>query len=783
MLRKIDPERVARRIVVRGVVQGVGFRPFVFRIARRHGLDGWVRNDGTGVEIRVQGAAVRVERFIHALAEQAPPTARVSLIEPEVIAPDPHRSGFSILPSAGGQIATTIGPDLAVCGDCLEELFDPQNRRYRYPFINCTHCGPRYTLTRRLPYDRATTSMAGFALCPECGSEYADPANRRFHAEPNACPACGPRLSLREVHDVPALVRDPISATGQRLRLGEIVAVKGLGGFHLACDAANPFAVATLRDRKRRPAQPFALMVANVASARRLARVSDEEARLLESPERPVVLLAKAADFDRQFTGIAPGLDEVGLMLPATPIQFLLFHEAAGRPDGTAWLQAAQDLTLVMTSANPHGEPLVRENEEAFERLEPVADEVLFHDREIVARCDDSVLRVRADLPGHVQFLRRARGYTPLAWPLGRSGPAVLAFGAHLKATVCLTRGAEAFLSPHVGGLENPAACAVLDETAERLQALLATVPDVVAHDLHPDYHSTRAALVLAERLGVPAVAVQHHHAHIAAVCAEHGIDGPVLGFAADGSGLGSDGLPWGGELLRVDGADFTRLGHLAPLALPGGDKAAREPWRVACGVLHALGLDELAARRFADQDVTRLLDLLARGLRCPPTTSLGRWFDAAAGLLGVRSLSLYEGHAAMALETQARRYGAALPHPGGWHMEERPGDGSVLSLYPLFPQLADETAPARRAAVFHATLVDGLVRWIGDAARAQGLRRVALGGGCLLNRLLAEGLRKGLLARGLEVFEAGEFPTGDGGIALGQAWVARLAVRDGRIG
>lgn len=565
----VDPTRIARRLRVRGVVQGVGFRPFVYRFATQLGLAGWVRNDGCGVEIEIHGSEPLLDAFTQCLATEAPPLARVDAIEPEVIPPDLSRKDFVILPSVEGGVATAIGPDVTVCPSCLGELFDPDDRRWRYPFINCTHCGPRYTITRALPYDRARTSMVGFIQCPGCEAEYHHPGDRRFHAEPNACPVCGPRLSLFEPHGVRALARDPVAETLRRLRLGEIVAIKGLGGFHLACDASLPDSVARLRVRKRRPHEPLALMCANLPSVARWAQLTAAEAAILESPERPIVLLRKQGDLDAILPGVAPGLDEVGMMLPYTPLHYLLFHEAAGRPAGTAWLAAAQPLTLVMTSANPHGEPLVQGNDEAFERLGEIADVLLMHDRDIVVRCDDSVLRVRTDLPagseqgagGGIQFLRRSRGFTPLSLPLSDTGPAVLAFGAHFKASLCLVRGREAFLSQHIGGLDNPEACAALDEAAEHLQTILAVQPEALAHDAHPDYYSTRAALALAERLGIPAIPVQHHHAHIAAVCAEHGIDEPVIGLAADGVGLGTDGMPWGGNSCTYRGRFFGAWG------------------------------------------------------------------------------------------------------------------------------------------------------------------------------------------------------------------------------
>ena len=698
------------RIEITGVVQGVGLRPFVYRLATALGLDGTVANDPAGVAVEVAGPVEAIAEFVRRLRDDAPPLAQI-----DGVARRPSRfavgSGFRIVASRVAEGASTpVPPDTAVCDDCRAELFDPTNRRFRHPFITCTNCGPRSTIIRRLPYDRASTTMAGFALCAACAAEYGDPSDRRYHAQPIACHDCGPRLALLD--GVGARV-----ASGERalagavavLRSGGVVAVKGLGGFHLACDASQPDSVARLRARKRRPHKPLALMCANLPSVARWAQLSAAEAASLESPERPIVLLGKQADFDSVLPGVAPGLDEVGMMLPYTPLQYLLFHEAAGRPAGIAWLADAQPLTLVMTSANPHGEPLVQGNDEAFERLGEIADVLLMHDRDIVVRCDDSVLRVRPDLPtgpgassgGGIQFLRRARGFTPLSLPLTDVGPTVLAFGAHFKASVCIVRGREAFLSQHVGGLDNPAACAALDEAAAHLQTILAVRPEALAHDAHPDYYSTRAALALAERLEIPAIPVQHHHAHIAAVCAEHGIDEPVIGLAADGVGLGTDGMPWGGELLHVQGAVFRRLGHLSPLPLPGGDRAAHEPWRMACGVLHALGRRDEAIMRFAARpNVEQVLGMLLRGARCPPTTSLGRCFDAAAGLLGVCEVMTYEGQAAMLLEVLARRFGACLPLPGGYHIDSRVESGlSVLNLYPMLAQLADEDDAARGAA------------------------------------------------------------------------------------
>lgn len=733
----------AVRIRVTGVVQGVGFRPFVWRLANELELAGWVRNDASGVEIHAEGNAL--DAFVARLKSEAPPLARVDAVSVAAVAPT-GCAGFAIAESGGGRVTTAIGHDTATCPDCLAELFNPRNRRYRHAFITCTHCGPRYTVTRRLPYDRPQTSLAPFPLCPDCAREYADPADRRFHAETTCCPNCGPRLELH------GAAGEPIATTLELLKAGKIVAIKGLGGFHLACDATNAAAVATLRERKQREEKPFAVMVAEVAAAERFAKVGAGGTALI-SPERPVVLLEKRDDTDARLPGVAPGLAEIGLMLPATPIQFLLFHDAP-------------ELALVMTSANPHGEPLVIGNEEALQRLAGIADAYLLHDRDIVVRCDDSVRR--PDI-----FVRRARGYVPRAIKLATSGPSVLAVGGWFKNTVCVTRGDEAFVSQHVGDLDNAAACGFFEETVAHLLHILDVAPEIVAHDLHPDFHSTRYAASCAAERGIPAIGVQHHHAHIAAVCAEHGIVEPVLGLALDGVGLGDDVSAWGGELLRVAGAACERLGHLAPLALPGGDVAAREPWRMAAAVLHALGRGDEIVRRYADEPAaTTVATMLARDLNCPSTSSAGRLFDAAAGLLGVSRRQTFEGQAAMRLEGLAARHGAAEPLRDGWRIT-----GGKLDLLPLFAYLEDCEDASAGAALFHATLAAALLDWVTEAAGRTGIATVAAAGGCLLNRLLVQDLRDGLGLRGLRFVTAQQLPPNDGGLSLGQAWVAMRQV------
>jgi len=761
------------RLRVRGTVQGVGFRPFVYGLATRLGLTGWICNDSAGVLIEAQGAAALA--LAAAIRAEAPPLARIDALESESVALVDGERGFAILASRrDGAVSTLVGADGAVCAECLAELFDPAARRYRYPFLNCTRCGPRYTITRRLPYDRPQTAMAGFSLCGACAGEYHDPADRRFHAQPIACPACGPRLSMA------------IEELLARLRGGEIVALKGLGGFHLVCDAANPRVVEALRRRKERDGKPFAVMVANVMSAARLARLEAAEAALLSSSGRPIVLLHRHppgsgrggdAPMPVPAAGVAPDLAWLGVMLPYTPLHYLLFHEAAGRPAGTGWLGETQPLVLVMTSANPGGEPLVIGNAEARTRLAGIADAIVDHDRDIVVRCDDSVLRLAAGGP---VVLRRGRGQVPTTIRLKDSLPTVLGLGGQLKGAVCVIRDDEACLSQHLGDLDRPATLGFLEESVDHLLGLLEVTPEAIAHDGHPDFATTRLSVRLAERWGVPALAVQHHHAHVAAVAAEHGLALPVIGLALDGFGLGDDGGAWGGEalLLTADGG-ARRLGHLAPLALPGGDRAALAPWRMAAAALHRLAaqcrsparegeyrdaLRALVARNAGDGAVTPFLTMLERGVACPPSSALGRWFDAACGLLGVRPTAGFEGEAPMVLESLVSR---PTVDASGWVI-----DGHQLDLLPLLDRLRKCT-PAAGADLFHGTLAAALVAWTVPLLQAHALARIVLAGGCLANRPLLEGLVERFAAVGVLAVTARSVPAGDGGLALGQAWVA----------
>jgi hydrogenase maturation protein HypF len=749
----IVPEGSERlRLRVRGAVQGVGFRPFVYGLAQRFSLGGFVRNDAHGVVCEVEGPAAR--QLVAALRREAPPLGRIAAVDIESIAPTGERD-FAILDSIEGRTLTRIVPDAATCERCLDDLFDAGSRFHRYPFVTCTNCGPRLTVSRRLPYDRPRTSMATFAMCPDCARDYHDPSSRRFHAETIACPNCGPRLS----HGVDEIVA--------ALRSGSIAAVKGIGGFHLMCDARNAEAVARLRQRKHRDGKPFALMVANPASAALVAEVDSLSATLLSEPSRPIVLMPMRTDAARigLASGVAPGLTTIGVMLPYAPLHHLVFHAAAGAPSGRAWREAALDFVLVATSANPRGEPLVADDAEAQARLGGIADLVVTHDREIVSRLDDSVVGI---IDGAPAFIRRARGFVPEPIELVADGPSVIAFGAHLKATVTITRGREAFVSQHVGDLSDAATARFFGETVQRLCALLDVTPAAAACDLHRDFHSTRCA----EDTGLPLLRAQHHAAHIAAVAAEHHLDGDVPGVALDGYGIGPGGEAWGGELMVVNGHRWQRLGHLAPLALPGGDRAAREPWRMGVAALASIGRLADAEGLFPNQPMAAALArMIAAG--CAQTTSMGRLFDAAAALLGTRLVQDEEAQAAMELEALAI---APRALAGGYAIRD-----CVLDFAPLLAALADRSMDAHSGAeLFHGTVVAGVSEWIAAAARERGLERVALGGGCLLNRVLANGVAHALRRHGVTPLFARAVPANDGGLSLGQAHMLRAALAAG---
>lgn len=747
-----------RRIVVTGTVQGVGFRPWVFRIAREAGISGRVRNDGHGVVIEAFGTPDTLERFLALLAAEPPPAARIDEIAPTPIAPE-QLPDFVIVASeeaAGRRVS--IPPDLATCEACFGDVADPANRRFRYPFTNCTNCGPRFTITRDVPYDRATTTMAPFVMCAACRAEYESPHDRRFHAEPNACPACGPALTLLDAAGARQAVPDPLAAAATALRAGLVVAVKGLGGFHLACDARSSNAVATLRRRKRRDEKPLAVMAADLDEAERLAVLSDDERRLLESVERPIVLVAR-----RDRSGLAPEVSPrnrlVGLMLPYTPLHRLLLAEAGG--------------PLVMTSGNLSDEPLAVHNDEAVARLGPLADVLLVHDRDIDAPCDDSVVRVIA---GRATVMRRARGFVPrpirLRRPVARP---VLAVGGLLKNAVCLASGDEAWLGPHLGDLDNVATLTFFDTCIARMRRFLRIDPEVVAHDLHPDYASTRWAL---DQSGLEPVGVQHHHAHIAGVVTEHRLDGPVFGLAWDGTGYGPDGTSWGGELLLVDGARCDRLATLRPVALPGGDVAVRQVWRLGLVLLADAFGDDLPVdglevfRRVPPRDVEIVRQMLASSLNAPLASGAGRYFDGVGALVLGRTESRFEGQVAMELNDVAHPFERGV-YPFGldrglspWQIDLRPTVRSVVT------DLAAGASPAWVSARFHNTLVAAGAAAVRAAAREFGTWPVALSGGCFQNPRLAEGLREALAGE-FAVHLHRQVPPGDGGLALGQVAVA----------
>ncbi len=745
------PSVVARRIEVRGVVQGVGFRPYVWRLANRHGVTGWVRNRGGVVEILAEGTQERLDAFCRALAGDPPPLARVE----EVRWSETRPGGFATFEvdesqeeEAGERL---ISPDVATCQACLRELFDPADRRYRYPFINCTDCGPRFTIIESLPYDRERTSMRVFPMCPDCEREYRDPSDRRFHAEPVACPACGPSLRLVDRRGR-AIAGDPIERAAALLLEGRIVALKGLGGFHLACLAEDEAVVAELRRRKRRPHKPFAVMVPDLEAARERFELSPAEERLLASPQAPIVLVR---DRGTLAPSVAPGHRRQGAMLPATPLHHLLLREV-GRP-------------LVMTSGNVSDEPICIEDEDALRRLSGIADAFVLHDRAIVARYDDPVTRVWRSEP---VVLRRARGYAPSPLVLPVPAPPVLGVGAELHGAFCLASGTHAFLSQHVGDLDSEEAMRAYEEALERYRALFGIQPEAVAHDLHPDFLTTRYA----EETGLPRVPVQHHHAHVAATMAEHRLQGEVIGVAFDGFGLGEDETAWGGEFLVCDAARAERVGHLRQVRQPGGDAAVRHPWRMAVAHAQDAGVLPAALGLLGERPTEELETVLAqvRGeLPSPRSYSGGRLFDAVAALAGVCEEATYEGQPAILLEQAAlssatREYAFELSTVDGrLVLDTRPIVAGVVK------DLVRGRAPGEVAGRFHRTLAAAILEMCRAIRGGTGLDRVVLGGGVFQNDLLLSDVVTRLETCGFQVYVPRRVPVGDGGIALGQVLVA----------
>jgi hydrogenase maturation protein HypF len=715
------------RVKVGGVVQGVGFRPFVYRMARRLDLAGFARNSSAGLVAEVEGEAAAVDRFVAAIVEEAPPLARVGEVEVAEM-PATGDRGFTIRESleAVGEFAL-VSPDVATCDACRREIFDPANRRFHYPFTNCTDCGPRYTIVEDIPYDRPNTTMRVFAMCPACRAEYDDPADRRFHAQPNACPVCGPRLSIT------------VWEAQGRLAAGEILAIKGLGGFHLGCDARNQEAVERLRSRKRRSDKPFAVMCRDMTAVARVCVAGEVERSALEGPEHPIVVMPQRGD---ELSHCAPGNRTLGAMLPYTPLHHLLFD------------RAPYDV-LVMTSGNLSEEPIVTSNVEAQTRLAGVADAFVMHDRDIYMRADDSVARSFEGVP---RVLRRSRGFAPRSIDLGRPLPELLACGADLKNTFCLTKGSHVILSPHIGDLDNYETQRFFEETLENLKKTFRVSPRVVAHDLHPQYASTRIAMGME---GVELVGVQHHHAHVASCMAENGLDGEVIGVAFDGTGYGTDGQIWGGEFLVARYSGFERYGHMRYFPLAGGDTAVHEPWRSAVAFGHVpAGVPEAKAR------VVR--QMIATRFNTVETSSCGRLFDAVAAIVGLRNEITFEGQAAIELETVA--------DPA----EEGVYPRSGLDLRPTVDAVAADRSPVGSvAARFHNTVAEAIAETCRRMQSDTGLRRVCLSGGTFQNHFLLRRTLPLLRSAGLEVFLHALVPPNDGGISLGQAVVA-AAIADG---
>lgn len=751
-------EIIAKQIRIEGIVQGVGFRPFIYRIATERNLRGTVLNDSQGVLIDIEGEASLVAGFLAAIEAELPPLASISCMNVAEVPARGH-SSFSIVQSqASSKRAAQIAPDSHVCADCLQELFAPNDRRYRYPFINCTNCGPRYSIVTDIPYDRPLTTMVDFPMCPVCLAEYQDPASRRFHAQPNACADCGPQLSFADQDGLPVAVPDPLAEAVKRLKAGEIVAIKGLGGYHLAVDAENDAAVRRLRLRKQRDEKPFALMSFDLERIKRFAQLSEQEERLLTGVERPIVLLPQRAG--HCLSGqIAPKNKFYAIMLPYTPIHYLLLEQFSA---------------LVMTSGNQNDEPISFENDDALGRLQGIADCYLQHNRRINIRTDDSIVRL---LDGQPVLYRRSRGYVPRGVKLTAAQPTVLAVGAELKNTICLTRGDRAYLSHHIGDLKNQSVVDSMNQAITHFQNLLEVQPQLIAHDLHPDYLSTHVAENLAGEL--PLVGVQHHHAHLASCLVDNGHTGPAIGVIFDGIGYGSDGHIWGGEFLLGDLRNFRRVAHLDYHPLPGGDAATKEPWRMAVSYLHAAFGTDLPRLKFLQTidppGVKLLLQMIEKRLNSPLTSSVGRLFDAVAAMVGLRNKVSYEGQAALELEMLIDCDG---PTESAYPFALLETDGLInLDPTPMIKQLVDDLSVAATgqqiSARFHNGLALSIVTVCQRLVQAHGQFPVALSGGVFQNRYLTERTVKLLRGAGFEVLLHRQVPPNDGGLALGQAAIA----------
>jgi len=765
----------ARRLDVRGVVQGVGFRPFVYRLAHSYKLTGWVRNTSWGVELEVEGDEQALERFAEALRQESPPLAHIESVDVREVAPNGY-DDFVILasqPQAGAY--QLVSPDIATCADCRREIFDPADRRYHYPFTNCTNCGPRFTIIEDVPYDRPRTTMRAFRMCPACQREYDDPLDRRFHAQPNACPVCGPHLTLVNRDGEVIAKEDALDHAVMMLRAGHIVAIKGLGGYQLACDATNAEIVALLRQRKHRPHKPLAVMIADLDAANMHVALTDAERDLLSSPNAPIVLVLRKSN-TAIAAQVAPGQRYLGVMLPYTPLHHLLL--------------AAVGFPLVMTSGNLSEEPIARDNDEALRRLGAIADGFLMHNRDIYARYDDSVWFAPASGP---QPIRRARGYAPSPVRLPFEMRPILACGAELKNTFCLTRDRYAFLSQHIGDMENLETFEHYQETVALYRRLFHVAPEIVAYDMHPDYMATHYGR---EQNGEK-IAVQHHHAHLAACLADNGIAEPAIGVIWDGTGYGLDGCIWGGEFLVGDGRGFQRAAHLQYLPLPGGDRATIKPYRVALAYHQALaGDDTLPESLTSIPAVERqaLRQMIGRGINTPLTSSAGRLFDAVSSLLGVCRETSYEAQAAIEMEMIAEPDSDAVAYSWGYAETDAVQSWGVvrpwvsrnleLGLASLWAGLERDLAEGHTIAHiawrFHFTVAAMIADTCGRLRAETGLDRVALSGGCFQNRLLLEFVVPRLQAMGFQVLLHRQIPCNDGGLALGQAVIAHYAVGGG---
>ena len=752
------------RYLFSGVVQGVGFRPFIYRLAVKNVLRGFVQNRPDGVLVEVEGTGAAIDSFLAGIRQELPPLANVTNISAEEIALRTDDNFRIIASDTQGDGDVHISPDIAICRDCLKELFDPQDRRYRYPFINCTNCGPRLTIIKSIPYDRINTSMACFPLCPQCRAEYENPADRRFHAEPNACPVCGATIQLLDEKGNKVSTDDPIKAAIGLLKDGKVLAIKGLGGFHLSVDAGNDEAVKRLRSRKFREEKPMAIMVKNLENVKRFAHVNEEEEKLLASPQRPIVLLKKK-NGNTISEQVAPGVPNLGVMLPYTPLHYLLLEK-----DFEA---------LVMTSANQVDEPICISNREAVTRLKDIANYFLIHNRDILVRCDDSIAMIAG---GTEQLLRRSRGFVPKPILLKDSFPDVLALGGHLKATQCIVKGNFAFLSPHIGDLETPQARDFFQESLTLMKKITESNPEVVACDAHPAYYSTKVA---EELTGVRIIHVQHHHAHIVSCMAENQISGDVIGLAMDGTGFGLDGNAWGGEFLVANETEFKRLGHLQYFVLPGGEKTIHEPWRIAASLLalaYGQSWSEIAAQLNIlppGLDSKVFNKIIENKINSPLTSGLGRLFDGVAAIIGLRKKVSFEGQAAMELEGESDRQ-AAEPFP---FVISEDGENCFIldisfTIRAIVNNLLAGKSKKEISSSFHRTLAMAFVVMCKKIREKTGINRVCLSGGCFQNKILLEDSIIQMENASFKVYHHQQVPTNDGGIALGQAIIAGAIAR-----